>query len=194
MGKDDIKEAHHSSSCGTDKNVCPTTPSVRYEGPIRLKITRRHLPHHTLEGSTYFVTSRVKNGNLSPEEIQFVLNHIKKGDPEFYQLIGAVVMPDHLHLMIKPNPGIELSRITKGLKGATAREINKMRHARGSLWQDESFDRIIRSQEELDEKIKYMLDNPVKKGLAEIGFLYEGCYFKGYEPTVEMLKERKGKP
>ena len=102
-------------------------------------------------------------------------------------------MPDHLHLLIKPNPGVELSRITKGIKGVTARKINERRKIRGNLWQDESFDRIIRSQEELDEKIKYMLNNPVKRGLAKNGFIYEGCYFKGYEKTVEMLKQGEGK-
>jgi len=32
---------------------------------------------------------------------------------------------------------------------------------------NESWDRIVRDQTELNEKLSYMLNNPVKKGLTE---------------------------
>lgn len=34
------------------------------------------------------------------------------------------------------------------------------------MWQEESFDRVLRVSEKLDEKIAYVLDNPVRKGLV----------------------------
>jgi len=52
------------------------------------------------------------------------------------------------------------------IKGASAHKINrKLGHA-GRVWQTESFDRVLRSSESLDAKIQYILDNPVRKGLA----------------------------
>ena len=91
-------------------------------------------------------------------------------------LIGAVVMPDHAHALLRPKDGVELSRITKGIKGVSARIVNEARGQRGPLWQDESWDRIVRDQEELDEKLQYMLDNPVRAGLASDGWEYDAWY------------------
>jgi hypothetical protein len=69
-----------------------------------------------------------------------------------------------------------LSRITKGIKGASARLINDIRGVHGTLWQDESFDRIVRDQMELDEKLNYLVNNPRKAGLADDPWDYEALY------------------
>ena len=143
------------------------------------KITKRRLPHWSREGAAYFISFRLKQGKLSSEEIKLVLDHLQAGDPEFYELLAAVVMPDHVHFLALPNPGVELSRMMKGIKGVTARKINQARGSRGSLWQDESFDRILRDQEEFEEKLEYIFTNPVKAGLVEEGWNYPGFYFKG---------------
>jgi putative transposase len=142
----------------------------------QVEITRRRLPHWQLAGSSYFVTFRLARGSLAPTERAVVLNHVKSGHGKWYSLFAIVVMPDHVHVLLKPNDGITLSRITKGVKGVTARLINQARHSRGSIWQDESWDRIIRNQEEFDEKLQYMLENPVKAGLVEDPWGYDGWF------------------
>ena len=151
-------------------SVSPSAP-----GPS-LEITRRHLPHWRLEGSTYFVTFRLLQGELDPEERRVVLGHVKAGHKKYYHLLGAVVMPDHAHVILRPNPKVSLSRITKGTKGVTARLVNTMRGRAESLWQDESWDRIVRDQNELDEKMGYIFDNPVRAGLVDDGWKYDGLY------------------
>ena len=171
----------------TDKNVCSTG----------LKIKTRKLPHWTLQGATYFITFRTyqlpQTGMsvlLSVDEQKLVLSHIKEGDKKFYKLIAVVVMPDHVHLLLTPKDGYALSRAMKGIKGVSARQINSKRRgtdknvrtdknvcSTGSIWQDESFDRIIRNQKELDEKLNYMFINPVKRGLTEDPWNYYGWYF-----------------
>jgi len=138
--------------------------------------TRRHLPHWTIEGATYFLTFRLFKGELSATERQLILKHVIQGDPQFYSLIAAVAMPDHVHLLISPNSGVDLSRVMKGTKGVTAKLINRLRGTTGSIWQEESFDRIVRDQSELDEKLNYMLNNPVKKELVLDGWDYDGWY------------------
>ncbi|MDB5172822.1 MAG: Thiamine-phosphate pyrophosphorylase [Phycisphaerales bacterium] len=142
-----------------------------------LEIKRRRLPHWRLEGSAYFVTFRVASGVLNTSERASVLGHIKAGDAQFYRLFAAVVMPDHAHVLLRPNEGVELSRILKGIKGVSARLVNTSRNSHGSVWQDESWDRIMRDQAEFDEKLEYMLNNPVKKGLVSDPWQYDGWYY-----------------
>ena len=143
----------------------------------KLQITKRRLPHWTLEGSVYFVTFRSARGNLSERERQMVLDHIRNYQTGLYDLGAAVVMPDHVHLLLMPRPGVTLSRIMKGIKGASAHKLNQSRDRTGQVWQDESWDRIIRDEAELQEKLQYMLHNPVKAGLVKTPDDYPACYF-----------------
>jgi REP element-mobilizing transposase RayT len=164
----DISEKDISQ--GTDRNVCSTSA----DGLI---IKRRKLPHWTLGGATYFVTFRTLQRELSVDEQKIVLEHVKEGEGKFYELIAEVVMPDHTHILLSPLKGYGLSRIMKGVKGVSAHKINQLRKTKGNVWQDESYDRIIRDQKELDEKLNYMLNNPLKKGLTDDPWNYHGWYF-----------------
>jgi len=187
VGQTFLSDPKNLPDNGTDKNVCPTDGTDTKTDNEELKITRRHLPHWTLKGATYFVTFRTVRGELSVEEQKLVLEHIIEGNEKFYTLIAAVVMPDHAHLLLTPREEYSLSRIMKGIKGASARQVNlrrtdtnvhsAKRGTSGSIWQDESFDRIIRDQSELNEKLSYMLNNPVKRGLTESPWDYHGWYF-----------------
>ena len=142
-----------------------------------LEITRRHLPHWTANHAIYFITFRTVVDELSKEEQILVLNLIKEGHNKYYYLYAVVIMPDHVHLILTIKEDYSLSRIMKGIKGKSARSINKNRNGKGSIWQDESYDRILRNEEELFEKLKYMLNNPVKSGLTDDPWNYHGWYF-----------------
>lgn len=141
-------------------------PDVSVPQPPELHKSRRRLPHWTLEGSTYFITFRLAHGELSRDERSIILDHVRSGHGLHYTLLAATIMPDHVHLLLRPKPGVELPCIMKGIKGVTARLINASRHTTGSIWQAESFDRIVRNQAELDEKLQYMLNNPAKRNLV----------------------------
>lgn len=145
----------------------------------RLRITRRHLPHWTLVGATYFITMRLRVRPLREEEIRVLLDHVVSGHRQYYELVAAVILPDHAHLLLCPLAKYPLSRIMKGVKGATARRLNQLRRTKGTVWQEESFDRIVRDQNELDEKLNYMFMNPVKAGLVDDPSRYPGWYFRG---------------
>jgi putative transposase len=63
--------------------------------------------------------------------------------------------------------GWDLPSALKGIKGYTARQINKLQGARGSVfWQDESYDHWARDEAEMLRIIQYIEDNPVKAGLC----------------------------
>ncbi len=144
-----------------------------------LKIRRRRLPHWTLGGSVYFVTFRLVANPLTPSERRLVLDQIKSFDKRFYNVVAAVVMPDHVHMLLRPWPGIELSRIMKGVKGVSARKLNQARGSRGSVWLGEWWDRIVRDQNELVDKLDYMRHNPLKQGLTDDPDQYEGWFWNG---------------
>ena len=65
----------------------------------------------------------------------------------------------------------------KGIKGVSARLLNQHRNTKGRVWQEESWDRIIRDANDFDEKVQYMYDNPVRTGLVSDADAYDGWYF-----------------
>ena len=139
-----------------------------------LHITRRNLPHWTLEGSTYFITFRLSSGSLSAEERVIVRDHLQAGHGKFYHLAAAVVMTDHVHLLLRPIGEYTLSRVMKGIKGVSARLVNQRRGTLGQVWQDESWDRIVRDDAEFEQKRLYMANNPIKAGLIKADEPYDG--------------------
>jgi type I restriction enzyme R subunit len=80
-----------------------------------------------------------------------------------------VVMPNHVHVIIQPFPGVQLEEWLYSIKRFTSTEIarNCSLDARtvmrqGHLWQTESFDRIVRDAEELARTRRYIANNPAK--------------------------------
>ncbi|SYZ74595.1 conserved hypothetical protein [Candidatus Zixiibacteriota bacterium] len=146
------------------------------DGSANLIIKKRHLPHWFKEGSIYFITCRVFAGSLSGVEQKLVFEYIKKGDGKYCALLALIIMPDHFHILIQPGESYSLSRIMKGIKGVTARQINISRGNSGAVWQHESYDRIIRDEDELIEKLNYMLLNSQRKGLVADPWEYEGWF------------------
>jgi REP element-mobilizing transposase RayT len=88
-------------------------------------------------------------------------------DADRYGLGRYVIMPNHVHVLVTPKPGSELSRIFHSWKSYTANEINKSANRRGRLWQEECFDHIVRDEEELRHYERYIAENPAKAGLKE---------------------------
>jgi len=136
------------------------------------KLTRRYLPHLQLGGSFYFVTFASARGELSEPARRALMDVIKYDDGKKYELVMAVVMPDHAHILLKPlekRPGewFDLAQIAKLIKGVSSRRINELLGSSGRVWKDDRYDKVVRDQDEFDVKIEYMLQNPVKAGLAD---------------------------
>jgi REP element-mobilizing transposase RayT len=130
------------------------------------RITRRHLPHLVAAEATYFVTFRARLV-LPPEARDAVAAEIRVLEADSIQLDAAVVMPDHIHMIYRLAQDANLSRVLKLLKGRSARRINQMLRREGAVWMDESFDHVMRNEEELREKLEYIRQNPVRKGLGK---------------------------
>jgi REP element-mobilizing transposase RayT len=82
----------------------------------------------------------------------------------FYQLRAWVIMPNHVHAVLRPRTSLPV--IMRWLKGS-ARQANLILGRTGeSFWQDESFDHRVRDDVELDRIVRYVEHNPVSAGLA----------------------------
>ncbi|HRH46578.1 MAG TPA: transposase, partial [Pyrinomonadaceae bacterium] len=90
-----------------------------------------------------------------------------KFDGEKYKLIGWVIMPNHVHLLIKVLAENSLSVIMHSIKSFTAHEANKILNKKGRFWSKEYFDRFIRDEKHFFQTVRYIEMNPVKAKLCQ---------------------------
>lgn len=107
-----------------------------------------------------------------PEVAELVVESLQHLDGEKYELMAVTVMSNHVHVVFTPleiedGKYYALSRIMHSLKGYTAVEGNKVLGREGQFWQHESYDHIVRDEEELRRIVRYVVNNPVKAGLVE---------------------------
>lgn len=133
-----------------------------------------NLPHIQIPGATYFITFRTANRRiLSDPAKKIILDSICYWDDQRWKLFSAVVMPDHAHLIARPLKKDsatywDISDILHSIKSFSANEINKIEGKTGvSVWQTESYDRVVRDSNELGAQLAYINHNPVKAGLVE---------------------------
>jgi REP element-mobilizing transposase RayT len=96
------------------------------------KITRRHLPHWQLAGATYFLTWRCTAGVvLTEDERDIVLAAILHWDASRWDVLAAVVMPDHVHVLAYPLPKgdgrWDLGELIHSVKSFSAHQIARQR-------------------------------------------------------------------
>ena len=172
------KESQAKTIGTSDAGACSTFEPADPWKSEELKYRRRNLPHLELPNATYFVTFRCRSGQILESEARDpVMSGIKACDGRMLEVFGAVVMPDHAHLIFRINHGT-LGSVMQRIKGGLARRVNVALKRKGSLWMDESFDHVVRSEEELREKVEYIRNNPVKKGLVDIPEEYRWLFVR----------------
>ncbi len=165
--------------------AAPVTGSTGYQpvtagnlpAGVGATYSRRNLPHFEKPWAIYAVEFRTAPGReLSPLARDIVFDCIQYWRNKRYRLIAACVMPDHVHFIIQP--GIKeqddqgapvfwpLSEILHSIKSFSANEINKAEGKSGPVWQEERYDRYIRSDRDLQEKFHYLCRNPWTAGIV----------------------------
>jgi putative transposase len=134
---------------------------------------RRNLPHLQRDSKAHFITFTTKNRWILPDWARdIVLGCCRHDHGTKYDLRVAVVMPDHVHIIFTPlideprQQVVSMAEIMKGIKGASAHAINRRLDRHRTIWLEESFDHVLRSSESLDQKVAYILENPVRSGLV----------------------------
>lgn len=130
----------------------------------------RLLPeHYAIEDSMWLVTTctrgrmpTFRNPALATNLMEIIEGRCRRNGsvPWLY-----CVMPDHLHLVIQIGR-TDLPKLMKEIKSLAARAWWSV-GGKGALWQASFHDRGIRRTENLDELVRYVMNNPVRGGLAD---------------------------
>jgi putative transposase len=104
-----------------------------------------------------------------PDIAELVCEALHYRDGKQYVLEAYSIMPNHVHLVCSPlmqEDGIfPLSKIMQSLKGNTARKANLLLGRQGEFWQHESYDHVVRDNNEFQRIVHYVLENPIRAGL-----------------------------
>jgi alanyl-tRNA synthetase/REP element-mobilizing transposase RayT len=178
-----------------------TSGRTKAPGPAYHK---RRLPHFERPWAKYMVTFTThEHRKLSPAECDITLQTILHDASKKYELYAACVMPDHVHLLIEPqieNDGVEgkpvfytLSEILQTLKSVSSHRINKVAGVKGErVWENEAFDRVIRSERDLEEKFHYICRNPWDSGVAKADEDYPWLWTPQPAPVSREARDTAG--
>ncbi len=115
-----------------------------------------------------------------PEIADIVKEALQYRDGKVFDLHAFSIMSNHVHVVFEPPSRSEwysdsqnkseyhsdLHKIMQSLKRHTARQADIILGREGAFWQDESYDRVIRDNDEYIRTVNYVLENPVKAGLV----------------------------
>ncbi len=127
---------------------------------------RRRLPHWRLDAPriVYFATWRLaeQQSGLSPPEREVVAGALRFWNGTRCLLSAWVVMDDHVHVVGAPLADVRLEQLLQSWKSFTAHQL-AAGGRRAPIWQDESFDRVVRNDSEMQRYVLYVCSNPLKR-------------------------------
>ena len=102
-----------------------------------------------------------------PDASKAVESSLRCFDGARYDLLAYVVMPNHVHVIVRLRSNWRLEKIVQAWKSWTAREINRLKQRTGALWQEGYWDRLVRDDLHLARCLTYIERNPMKARLRE---------------------------
>jgi putative transposase len=106
-----------------------------------------------------------------------VLEHVRRR--YHFVVVGYVVMPEHIHLRLsepeRGNPSTVMQAVKQGfarrilgrLRFQAATEPRRECHGEEHIWQRRFYDFVLWSAQKRQEKLHYIHQNPVKRGLVD---------------------------
>jgi len=132
-----------------------------------------------IEGAAYHVTSRT-NGKIPAFENdlsrKIMLVTLRDAKEKYgFKLHNFCIMPTHIHLLITPVNGTNLSRIIQWIKTHSAKRWNCTNKSKDHLWGERFFARQIKDLIDYLFVQNYIDQNPVKAGLVSSTSDWEAC-------------------
>jgi REP element-mobilizing transposase RayT len=130
---------------------------------------RKKLPHErpawVPDSSRYFITINVKARDINTLCVPGVADRLLESVPAYEQrmawyVYAMMIMPDHIHLVASFSREPGLRNTIQSWKRYFARSL-------GIVWQSDFFEHRLRNEAEFDEKLGYVLHNPMRKKLAD---------------------------
>jgi putative transposase len=108
----------------------------------------------------------------NPDLARIVANSLLHFDGVRYRMGDFVIMPNHVHLLCVFERPEDLRPQMDSWLHYTAFQINRALNERGSFWQEEPFDHLVRTLEQYEYLRTYIADNPAKAKLKPGEFLH----------------------
>ena len=106
-----------------------------------------------------------------------------------FSIVGYVVMPEHVHLLVgEPRVGTP-SIVVQVLKQRVSRQLRRTANSEGlpHFWQARFYDFNVWSGKKKSEKLHYMHNNPVKRGLVAQSEDWLWSSYRFYARSGEVL-------
>jgi len=107
-----------------------------------------------------------------PELARIVADSLRHFDGDRYVLSDFVVMPNHVHLLAAFPDEPSMLTQCESWKHYTAVKINRILGRKGRFWEQDGFDHLVRTQEQLEALRRYIAENPSKARLAAGQFIH----------------------
>ena len=122
------------------------------------------------------------------EVAEVVANAFRHFDGVRYRLFAWCIMPNHVHVVLRPMGGWGLGKVVHSWKSFSAKKVNSLLGRRGSLWQREYYDHLVRDEADFARVVTYVVENPRKAGLGEWLWVWadETCWSSGGEGADEI--------
>jgi REP element-mobilizing transposase RayT len=133
---------------------------------ILRKIAQQNLPNNRQQlAIDNHLDQSIKGTYLNDEILQLLYNFIRAKNTVLYKLIAFCIMPNHVHLLIKPLD--KLAKVMQHLKGGSAKRINEMMGRKGRFWAVDYYDKLIRDEKHFNIVYQYIKNNPAVLGEAK---------------------------
>jgi putative transposase len=142
-----------------------------------------------------FCTHRRALHFTSADVVESVLSQIlSTASAEGMSLTAYCFVPDHLHLLAEGTmPDADLKSFVTKSKQLSGYHFARRRRAR--LWQRYGYERVLRAEETTRDVVRYILENPVRAGLAKgvTSYPFWGSEVYSREQLIEYVQaERAG--
>ena len=137
-------------------------------------------PRIIKEGWSYHITARINRQEFlfkSDEIKELLMGIIRRAKKKYHFLIkNFCIMENHVHFILKPLKGENLSRIMQWILSVFAGEYNRKFGLKGHVWYDRFRSTLIVSFQQYINTFIYIVNNPVKAGIVQnsVEYKYSG--------------------
>jgi putative transposase len=107
-----------------------------------------------------------------PELAQIMADVLLYHNSDRYDLDSFVIMPNHVHILFQFRDQNCFETIRPSWLRYSARLINQHLGRKGSLWQPEPFDHLVRNADEFEKYQRYIAANPTNAHLRTGEYFY----------------------
>jgi putative transposase len=95
------------------------------------------------------------------------LHSLSQTQPRYpFRLYGYCLMSNHFHLLIRPEPGITISRVLQSLTVAHTYRFHRRHHTVGHVWQGRFKSPVVQTDDHLWAVLRYIEANPLRAGMV----------------------------